>query len=98
MAYDRKMRKAGEACRAAGIAFLPLPAETLGGWHDNAVFQIKKLGSALARQQGKSVQEEAETTNHLFQRLSISLMKGNASLILNRLQTFPTAQVDGDME
>ena len=35
---------------------------------------------------------------HLFQRLAISLMKGNASLIINRFQTFPTAQVDGDME
>ena len=98
VAYDRKIRKAGEACKAAGIAFLPLPVETLGGWHDNAVPQIKKLGSALARQQGRTEQEETETIHHLFQRLAISLMKGNASLLINRFQTFPTAQVDGDME
>ena len=97
-AYDRKMRKAGAACKAAGIEFLPLPAETLGGWHNNAVQQIKKLGSALARQQGKTEQEEAETIHHLFQRLSVSLMKGNASLLINRYQTFPTAQIDGNME
>ena len=63
-----------------------------------AVHQIKKLGSALARQQGRTEQEEAETIHHLFQRLSVSLMKGNASLIINRFHTFPTAQVYGNME
>ena len=98
VAFDRKVKKAGAACQAAGIEFIPLPAETLGGWHDVAVQQVKKLGAALARQQGKTEQEEAETIRHLFQRLSISLMKGNASLFINRYQTFPSAQIDGEME
>ena len=38
-----------EACRLEGMVFTPLVAETLGGWHEIAVEQIKKLGSALAR-------------------------------------------------
>ena len=41
----------------------------------------KKLGSALARHTGE---EESTTVSHLFQQLSIALMKGNASLLNNR--------------
>ena len=32
-AYTRKMSQAGEACRREGITFMPMPWETLGGWH-----------------------------------------------------------------
>ena len=42
----------GEGCRGAGLVFLPLPMETLGGWHEETVCQVKRLGSALARQTG----------------------------------------------
>ena len=42
---------------------------------------IKKLGSMLARHTGE---EESSTTQKLFQRLSISLMRGNAALFNNR--------------
>ena len=34
-----------------------LPVENLGGWHDQTVSLVKRLGSALARQTG---QEESE--------------------------------------
>ena len=46
------------------------------------VAEVRKLGSALGRHNG---QEEGETTNQLFQRLSILLMKENATLFLNRV-------------
>ena len=36
VAYDRKVRAVGEACRQEGITFIPLAAESLGGWHQVA--------------------------------------------------------------
>ena len=61
-AYGIKVRGAEEQCRAQGIAFLPLTAETLGGWHSVADKEVRKLGSALARHTG---QEEGEAISHL---------------------------------
>ena len=46
--YDEKLNGAEELCRRQGIAFFPLAAETLGGWHRVGEREIKKLGSALA--------------------------------------------------
>jgi hypothetical protein len=91
-AYNRKMTQAGEACRTAGLVFIPMPMETLGGWHEQTVDQVRKIGSALARHTG---QEESEAIRHLGQRLSVLLAKGNAALILNRVPTFPDPEIDG---
>ena len=74
--FDWKMTKHGAACRREGLVFLPMPVESLGGWHEQAVEQVKKIGAALARQTG---QEEGEAVGHLFQRLSVLLMRGNAT-------------------
>ena len=87
------MTQSAEACRLEGMVFTPLVAETLGGWHEIAVEQIKKLGSALARHTG---QEESEKIRHLYQGLTVRLAKGNASLFLNRTPAFPTPDIDGD--
>ena len=43
--------------RRQGIAFLPLVAETFGGWHTGAQREVKKLAAATARH---TWQEEAE--------------------------------------
>ena len=43
--------------------------------------EIKKLGSALVRHTGEG---EMTTTRHLFQQLSIALVKGDAALMNNR--------------
>ena len=91
-AFDWKMTKHGAACRREGLVFLPMPIESLGGWHEQAVEQVKKIGAALARQTG---QEEGEAVGHLFQRLSVLLMRGNAALLLNRIPSFPEPQADG---
>ena len=90
--YAEKMTKHGEGCRRAGMVFLPLPVETLGGWHDQTVAQVKRLGSALARQTG---QDESEAIRHLAQRLAVLLAKGNAALLINRVPTFPSPEIDG---
>ena len=54
--------------------------------------ELRKLGSALARQTG---QEEAVAIPHLFQKLSVLLMKGNTALINNRQPGLVSSAVDG---
>ena len=75
--------------------FLPLPVETLGGWHETAVQQIKKLAAALSRQTGE---EESVTTSHLYQKLSFHLMKGISALLLNRSPNFRKNHIDDGSE
>ena len=65
--------------------------ESLGGWHELAVAEIRKLAAALARQSG---QEERE---HLLQRLSISLLRGNGALFVNRIPDNINSSIDGQM-
>ena len=93
-AFDRKVARVGEACRQQGLSFIPIAADTLGGWHKVAIEQIKKLGAAIARHRGEDEQVEVR---HLHQRLSLLLMRGNASLLVNRFPEGDTvdAMVDG---
>ena len=92
VAYQRKMNGAAEDCRAQGIVFLPLAAETFGGWHEVAVVQVKKLASALARHNG---QEEGEVAGHIWSRLGVLLQRGNAMMMANRIPSFPAPPTDG---
>ena len=73
-AFSRKWKAAGEKCLEEGIVFVPLALESLGGWHKAAIREVKKLGGALARHSGA---EESTCIRHLFQRLSVILIKGN---------------------
>ena len=91
-AYQRKVRGVAEDCRREGIAFLPLVAESLGGWHSAAEAEVRKLGSALARHSG---QEEGEVLRHLWGRLGLLLQRGNAAILGNRLPTHAPPPVDG---
>ena len=63
------------------VILIPLAVESLGAWHKSAVAEVKKLGSALARHTGE---EEQVTIQRLFQKLSVSLIKGNVALFNNR--------------
>ena len=80
-AHDRKVRGAEEDCRRQGIAFIPMAAESFGGWHSAAEREVRKLGAALARHTG---QEEGEAIGHLWGRLGIY-----------RVPVFPNAETDG---
>ena len=91
-AYNRKMTQAGDACRREGLVFIPMPWETLGGWHEETVEQVKKLASAQARQTGE---DQSTATRHLYQKLSVLLARGNAALLINRLPTFVSPDIDG---
>jgi hypothetical protein len=91
-AYRRKMADSADDCEREGIEFFPLAAESLGGWHPVAVQQVDKLAAALARHTGE---DEGIGTRHLWQRLGILLQKGNASLLVNRMPTFPAPHISG---
>ena len=91
-AYDRKMAAAAEECRQQGIVFLPLAAESVGGWHQTAEREVKKLGSALARHTG---QLEGEAISHLWGRLGMLLQRGNAAILGNRVPALPDPHIDG---
>ena len=66
-----------------GLSLLPRwsPLEALGGLHKVAVTQAKMLAAALVPHTG---QEEGEAARHLFQWLSLGLMRGNAAMLVSR--------------
>ena len=92
VAYNRKMAGAWDRCRAANIAFFPIVAESLGGWHPVAVDQIKKLARCLAMHTGQAIEA---STAHLFTRLSTVLVRGCVEMALNRSPTFPSPEIGG---
>ena len=66
--FENKMRGAAELCRAEGLAFVPIVAESLGGFHPVAIEQLKRIASALARH---TAQEESEAIHHTASPLII---------------------------
>ena len=88
------MRSAFDVCDAQRISFIPLPVETFGGWHGEAIRQIGRLGRELARSAPGAQQKL--TSKHLFQRLSLALQKGNAALLLSRSTDIHTPDLLGD--
>ena len=46
-AHKKKMRGVEEACRAQGISFLSLVAESHGGWGEVAVATVDRIGRSL---------------------------------------------------
>ena len=93
-AVDRKLRGAAEDCQRQGIVFLPLAFESLGGWHQTAVDEVKKIAVAQARQTGKA---ESKCVSHAVSRLSLLLMRGNAAILSNRFPLPSDAVLDGDI-
>ena len=93
-AYRSKWSKYGPcpSCESQGLEFIPLPVDTFGCWHATAINHLKKLGSALAR---ATCSEESVVTQHLFQCLSILLVKDNASLLLNRIPRHVNPPING---
>ena len=81
MRKDEKMRKHAINCRDAGLFFEPLVVETFGGWDATAVKTLKTIATHCAPR--KSIAPDLET-KQFFQRLSIALQRGNASLLLCR--------------
>ena len=81
----------GPACQAAGIPFIPLAIETQGGLSDATAETISGIGRLIGQRFGVSPHE---SSRHLFQRLAISLWKGNATAWIHRCLP-PAPNVDG---
>ena len=81
MRKTSKNRAHFENCRGQGIIFKPLVVETFGGWDAEAATYLKQLGRHSARRWGK---QDSMEIKYFFQRLSIALQRGNASLLLDR--------------
>ena len=62
-----------------------------GSWHTRLVKDTRKVGQALS---WATVQSNSETISHLFQRLSILLVRGNSILIVNRIPNNIPTHVD----
>ena len=88
---QRKLTGHLDECSSAGIDFIPLVVETLGGWSARATEVISQLGRLMASRSGSS---PSDSTRHLFQRLAICLWRGNAAMWAVRLPT-TTPSVDG---
>ena len=67
-AYNRKMRQADDLCREQGIKFIPLVAESLGGWHKVAIAEVKKLMGAKVRHLGGDEDEETKQCGYSGQQ------------------------------
>ena len=67
---DRKMAVHAASCWSVGVTFIPLIAESLGGWSSRAVEVIEGIGRLQGQRMGIPL---ADSTTHLFQRLAICL-------------------------
>ena len=81
MRKNEKMRKHATNCRDAGLFFEPLVVETFGGWDAAAVKTLKTFATHCAPR--KNIAPDLEI-KQFFQRLSIALQRGNATLLLCR--------------
>ena len=70
----------------AGLALLPLAADTLGGWatgwHSVAIKQVTKLAAAQAQHGGEA---EEVAVRLLRQCFLLLLMKGSSALLTRRV-------------
>ncbi len=78
---ERKMKAHAEACRSVGVSFIPLVVESIGGWSERAADTIKSFGRLMGQRLGIP---SADSTTHLFQRLSINLWRGHAAMWIRR--------------
>ena len=91
-AKKRKCDRYATRCTAAGIDFVPLAVDTLGGWEPDALFHLKWI----ARNTGRRADVDPRTTTrHLLQKLSLLLQRGNAVLLAGRRPPPPPPHVLG---
>ena len=65
VAEERKLAAHAEDCRAAGVHFVPLALESVGGWGRDLIETVKSFGNLQAQHLGS---ELAEAIRHLAQR------------------------------
>ena len=91
-AFDRKIRGVAEDCQRQGLAFIPIVGEALGGLHDVAVANVRKLANALSLHTG---QDLSEVTAQGFRRVAMLLQRGNAQILGDKFASYPASEIDG---
>ena len=57
LAEERKMAAHNAECRGAGVSFVPLAVELLGGWSHEAALQISRIGRLVGQRLGTTPAE-----------------------------------------
>lgn len=71
---QRKLASHLDACRSAGVDFVPVVAETLGGLADDTIQTIEAIGRAIShRSISSSSSSSSSCTTQLFHHFAISL-------------------------
>lgn len=81
-AAERKCTKYAPYVAANNVSFIPFIMETFGGLGTDAIMFIKRLATQAARHRGSEYKTEKK---HLFQKLSITLQRGIASMLISRM-------------
>ena len=88
----RKLSTQEAACTSVGLSFVPiLVMKSLGEMSALAVITLAFIGRLLGQRLGIPT---ADSIQHLFQRCSISVWRGNAAMWLRRSPTF-SPSIDG---
>ena len=80
---DRKQAAHDADCREAGVNFLPLSFEVLGGWPETSRRTIKTI-VCLGDERNAFSESSSVAINRLTQSIPIQLMRGNANMIITR--------------
>lgn len=90
---QRKLTSHLANCRASGVEFIPIVAETLG---DLAEDTVNTIWRAIVQRISSHI-SSTSSTSHLFHHLAISLWWGNACLWIHRHPPLPSPppSVDG---
>ena len=82
-ARKRSFLNSEEECRQQGILFVPLVAETSGGWGASALTTFRKLAKLAGGRGGRASRPEALMPQFL-ERLSVSIRSAKARAVLRR--------------
>ena len=79
----RNYLQTADVCASQGISFVPMVAETSGGWGPTGLKTISKLAKrkALITEQSASV-----VFSHLLESLCVAIRRANARAVLKRSQ------------
>ena len=69
-------------CTAQGIQFVPVVAETSGGWGPTGVDTLQRLAKAKARRTGE---ETGKVLSQFLEVLSVAIRAANAKAVLRRM-------------
>ena len=90
-AKQAKNTKFAEVCEQNHLSIQAFVFEALGGWDSNTVTQVKRIAKAMAR---RDSHEEDTANRHVLQQLSMSFMRGNGSMLMNRREGSQMAELE----